>query len=560
MNPGAMTTLVTMTVVAVALALAARGRAHATTVDFYLAGQRIGLATNASAICGDYFSAASFLGVAGAVYASGLDGVWYATGFAAGFIPVLLFVAAPLRRFGHMSIPDFLGRWFDSDRVRLVAVGAVELIILSYLIPQAVGSGLTWEILVGAGFFGLSPYATGVIVSAAAISLLVVVGGMRGTTWNQAVQFLFLLFVLLWLLALVTHTGFSYAAAVGEAGNTPLANPAPTAGGWQLQPVTNHLDPAGTARFGLPGGRYGGAGQFSLVVTLVLGTAGLPHVMNRYFTSPTGRAARTTTVWVIGMAGVFYATAVMLGTAARVLVAERASQLPWLADLTIDGVLKVPEHALLVLGRMYAGFGGLGIVAAAALAAMMSTIAGLLLAAAASWGHDVYERYLRPGASQQQALRAGRAAVVIASLLAAGVALATEPGQLVASFPSIVTTMVTWAFSLAGSSLTPVLILAIWWPRITARGAVAGMVTGLSVSLGMILLGLLRGSGTDGLASVLLAPTIVAAPAATLAIIGRSLADEAPAGVAAIWVRLHGTAVDRQIERLARLTVREGER
>ena len=560
MNPDAATTLVTMVVVATGLALAARARARATTVDFYLAGQRIGLATNASAICGDYFSAASFLGVAGAVYASGLDGVWYATGFAAGFVPVLLFVAAPLRRFGHMSIPDFLGRRFDSDVVRLVAVGAVELIILSYLIPQAVGSGLTWEVLVGTGLFGMSPYATGVVLSGVVIALLVVVGGMRGTTWNQAVQFVFLLLVLGWLAALVAHAGFSYAGAVREAGQSPLANPAPTGATWQLQPVTNHLVADAPARFGLPGGRYGGAGQFSLVVALVLGTTGLPHVMNRYFTSPTGRAARVTTVWVIGMAGVFYALAVMLGTAARVLVAERAAELPWLADLTVDGVLKVPEHALLVLGRMFGGFGGLGVVASAALAAMMSTIAGLLLAAAASWGHDVYERYLRPGATQAQALRAGRAAVLIASLVAATVALAVEPGQLVASFPSIVTTMVTWAFSLAGSSLTPALLLAIWWPRVTARGVVAGMVTGMTVSLAMIVAGLVRGTSTDGLGSVMLAPTIVAAPLATLAVVVRSYLDDAPAGVEAIWVRLHGTAADRQIERLARLTVQEQER
>lgn len=113
-----------------------------TTVDFYLAGQRVGVATNALAICGDYLSAASFLGVAAAVYVSGLDGVWYAVGFAAGFLPVLLFVAAPLRRFGEFSIPDFLGRRLASEKVRLVAVGVVQVVILAYLIPQAVGSGI----------------------------------------------------------------------------------------------------------------------------------------------------------------------------------------------------------------------------------------------------------------------------------------------------------------------------------------------------------------------------------------------------------------------------------
>jgi cation/acetate symporter len=146
---------------------------RASTLDFYLAGQRVGVVTNACAICGDYFSAASFLGVAAAVYVSGLDGVWYATGFAAGFIPVLLFVAAPLRRFGEFSIPDFLARRLQSSRVRLTAVTVVQLIILSYLVPQAVGSGITWELLVGSGFAGLSPYATGVLVSTTLITGLV---------------------------------------------------------------------------------------------------------------------------------------------------------------------------------------------------------------------------------------------------------------------------------------------------------------------------------------------------------------------------------------------------
>ncbi|MGH8932167.1 MAG: sodium:solute symporter family transporter [Egibacteraceae bacterium] len=144
-----------------ALSLLVRPRGRATTFDFYLAGQKIGVLTNSCAICGDYVSAASFLGVAAAVYASGLDGVWYATGFAAGFVPVLLFVAAPLRRFGEFSIPDFLGRRLESERVRLAAVLVAELVILSYLVPQAVGSGITWPLLVGERLGGFRPIPPG---------------------------------------------------------------------------------------------------------------------------------------------------------------------------------------------------------------------------------------------------------------------------------------------------------------------------------------------------------------------------------------------------------------
>jgi cation/acetate symporter len=541
-----------LTVGGFALAIRPRG---VSTLDFYLAGQRVGVVTNASAICGDYFSAASFLGVAAAVYVSGLDGVWYATGFAAGFVPVLLFVAAPLRRFGEFSIPDFLARRLGSERVRLVAVGVVQLIILSDLVPQAVGSGITWQLLVGQGVAGMSPYATGVIVSTAAITGLVAFGGMRGTTWSQAVQFLLLLTALVWLAIAVLGSGFNYGVAVGELDAQPLMNPALVgeAENWELVTTPNRLEGDAPATFGEPGARYGGFGQFALITTLVMGTAGLPHVMNRFFTSPTGRAARMTTVWVLGLAGLFYALAVMLGTAARSLIPGAVAEHPWLDELTVDGVLRVPEHALPVLGRIYGGEAGLGLVAAGALVAVMSTIAGLLLASAASWGHDVYERHINPGATQGQAVWAGRATVIVVAFASAGLALSMRPESLSALLPAIVATMVTWAFALAGSALTPVFILAIWWRQTTAVGAVAGMVTGATAAISMFVAGVLIGD--DELGEVLMTPTIVAAPIAAAVTILVSRRTSVPTDLDQLWVKLHGTAADRHAERLARLTI-----
>jgi cation/acetate symporter len=537
-------------VAAIAVAIRPRG---VSTLDFYLAGQRVGVVTNASAICGDYFSAASFLGVAAAVYVSGLDGVWYAVGFAAGFVPVLLFVAAPLRRFGEFSIPDFLGRRLGSERVRLVAVGVVQLIILSYLLPQAVGSGITWELLVGQGIAGLSPYATGVLVSTAAITALVALGGMRGTTWTQAVQFLLLLAALFWLAAAVLGSGFSYGGAVADLSTQPLANPTLAGDGWELSTEQNRLDADSTATFGEPGARYGRLGQFALIVTLVMGTAGLPHVMNRYFTSPTGTAARMTTVWVLGLAGMFYALAVMLGTAARELIPQAVPEHPWLQELTVDGVLRVPEHALPVLGRIYGGNAGLGVIAAGALIAVMSTIAGLLLAAAASWGHDVYERHINPRATQRQAVLAGRATVVVVAFAAAGLALAMRPESLTALLPSIVATMVTWAFALAGSALTPVFILTIWWRGTTAAGATAGMATGAVLAVSMFVVGTVLGD--PDLGELLMTPTLIAAPLAAAVTILVSRRTSPPAGLDRMWLTMHGTAADRHAERLARLTI-----
>lgn len=537
----------------VALALAVRPR-RASSIDFYLAGQRIGVVTNALAICGDYFSAASFLGVAAAVYVSGLDGVWYAAGFAAGFVPVLLFVAAPLRRFGQYSLPDFLGRRLASDRVRLVAVGVVQIIVLSYLIPQAVASGITWSLLVGSGVLGLDAYATGVVVATISIAGLVAFGGMRGTTWTQALQFVLLMAVLVWLAALVLGDGFSYAGAVADLSRQPLRNPMLVDGEWQLRPVVNELRSGALARFDEPGARYSVLGQMMLLITLMLGTAGLPHVMNRYFTSPTGREARRTTVWVLCAAGVFYMLAVMLGTAARSVIQRAADATPWLTDLTVEGVLRIPEHAMLTLGRLSAGRAGLMTIAIAALVAVISTMAGLLLAAAASWGHDTFAGVVNRRATQEQVVLAGRLAVVGTAALTTIVALRLEPTSLSVLFPSAVATMVTWAFAVAGSALTPVIVLSIWWRRMTAAGAVAGLVAGSATAIAMFLVALLRPDWS--VTPLLLTPTPIAAPCAILAAVVVSLRTEVPTDLTQLWVRLHGTAADRAAERLARLTIR----
>lgn len=535
----------------IAVVLLARTRSSSTAVDFQLAGRQMGVVTNACAICGDYVSAASFLGVAAAVYSAGLDGAWYATGFAAGFIPVLLFVATPLRRFGDRSLPDFLARRFRSERVRLVAVVVVELIILAYLVPQAVAGGLAWQLLSDVALPGVSPYGTGIIASTVLTALLVVIGGMRGTTWNQALQFVLLLAILVWLtLALVT-SGFSYAGAVETASTGDLTVVVADDGAEHLEVVASRLDDA-SARFAEPGARYGAIGHFALVVTLIAGTTGLPHVMNRFFTSPSGRAARMTTVWVLGLVGLFYTLAVMLGTAARATIPDRVGTGDgWLATLTVDGVLRVPEHALLALGRLHGGSLGLTVVSTGALLAIMSTIGGLLLAASASWGHDIYERWVNPRATRVEALRAGQAAVVVVAVGAAVVAGILDPAVGSGSSPSVIAGLVTAAFALAGCTLTPCLVLGIWWKRTTAAAAVVGMVLGTVLSIGCLLLG----RSDQGFAQVLQAPTALIGPLISLIMIGVSLVTRPVADVDDIWLRLHGSAQDRAAERIARVTL-----
>lgn len=550
----AVLTLGVVLIIVLGVSLLGRPRGS-TTVDFYLAGQRVGVMTNSSAICGDYLSAASFLGVAAAVYVSGLDGAWYAVGFAAGFVPVLLLVAAPMRRYGEFSVADFLGRRFGSEKVRLWSVGVLQIIILCYLVPQSVGAGITWELLVGHGLVGLSPYATGVLVSTAVIAIVVAVGGMRGTTWNQAVQFILLMLALCWLVFMAHADGFRYGEAVQRLGEEPLVSPAEELS----QGHSGHQAPGGTADdqswFDEPGARYGGLGQLALVVTLAMGTAGLPHVMNRYFTAPTGRAARTTTAWVLLLVGLFYALAVMMGTAARDVIPEAAREIEWVAELTDNGVLRVPEHALPALGYIYGGDGGLGLIAAAALIAAMSTVAGLLLSSAATWGHDVYERHINPAASQLQAVWAGRIITLLAAALSATAAIVMRPETFASVSPSMVASMITWAFAISGSALTPVLILAIWWRGITAAGAISGMLTGGTVAVAMFMTA--RWWGDLWVGELFAAPTLVSGTLAVVVIVVVSRFTQPPPGVGAAWLLMHGTAADREAERMAALTVAE---
>ncbi len=163
MNTIAISLVVILILFTIALSIFSR-RFTRTTADFYLAGRKVGSFTNASAISGDYLSAASFLGVAGAVYASGLDGVWYAAGFAGGFMVVVLFIASALRRFGEYTVADFAFGRFGTSRIRLLTVLAVLLTSLFYMAPQMFGAGTTWQVLVGTGIFGMDPYTSGVVV------------------------------------------------------------------------------------------------------------------------------------------------------------------------------------------------------------------------------------------------------------------------------------------------------------------------------------------------------------------------------------------------------------
>ncbi|RJQ52084.1 MAG: cation acetate symporter [Actinobacteria bacterium] len=566
-----------------------------TTADFYLAGRKVGSFSNASAISGDYLSAASFLGVAGAVYASGLDGVWFSAGFAGGFMVVVLFIASALRRFGEYTVADFAFGRFGSNRIRLLTVLAVLLTSLFYMAPQMFGAGTTWQVLVGQGIFGLDPYTSGVVVVTAIMAFYVGMGGMKGTTLNQIFQFWWLAFAMILVVIFAFGNGFSYPGALAKVSEGRLVQtktmtvkeltaPDPKTGKVAIDaaratmkpdsfakveeavragdpaakvdvlvPAKNKLHELRDMLFSEPGHRYNGFDQFSMVLALVLGTAGLPHILNRYYTNPSGAAARRSTFWVLVFIGVFYILAPIAGLAARVFIEEaaKAGTAPPNAAL-VDGILVKSDAVMPTIAKLLGGQWLMGVVAAGAFAAMFSTIGGLLIASASAVGHDVYEKYVHPNASEAKRVAVGKLSVLCFALVAMGIGLGIPASGLDKAYPALIAMMVTWAFSVGASAFVPMLLTGIWWKKTTELGAIAGMAVGLGSSIVIIFLNILQQLkviGTEGLLGFvgsLTFPVLFTFPLGLVTIMLVSKLDgRLPKNVDEIWMRIHGTAKER---------------
>jgi len=592
-NAIAITLVVVLILFTIALSVFSR-RFTRTTADFYLAGRKVGSFSNASAISGDYLSAASFLGVAGAVYASGLDGVWYAAGFAGGFMVVVLFIASALRRFGEYTVADFAYGRFGSNRVRLITVLAVLLTSLFYMAPQMFGAGTTWQVLVGQGFFGMDPYTTGVVVVTAIMAFYVGVGGMKGTTLNQIFQFWWLWFAMFLVVVFAFGNGFNYPEALAKASSTPIVNTKaltakelttadpktgttpydaaktimkpeelakvdaviaandPVAKVPVALPSKNKLHELRAMLFREPGHRYNAFDQFSMVLALVLGTAGLPHILNRYYTNPSGAAARRSTFWVLVFIGTFYIFAPIAGLAGIGFIKDYLANGGTIAAANVHGLLVKPDQIMPTLGSILGGQWLMGVVAAGAFAAMFSTIGGLLIAAASAIGHDVYEKYIDPNASERKRVVVGKTAVLAFAILAMVIGLAIPRFGLDQAYPALIAMMVTWAFSVGASAFVPMLLTGIWWKGTTERGATAGIFMGLFSAIAIIFLnifqqlGVIGKEGILGFFGALTFPVLFTFPLGLLTIIIVSKMDKKlPDNVDQIWMRIHGTASER---------------
>jgi Na+(H+)/acetate symporter ActP len=475
-----------VTVVSIAtVAIGAYGlRFSRTTSDFYVASRSVGPTLNASAISGEYLSAASFLGVAGLVLAHGTDMLWYPVGWTAGYLVLLVLVAAPLRRSGAYTLPDFADFRLDSRRVRHTSSALVVLIGILYLMPQFQGAGITLRAITGA------PKPVGAVVVAVIVLVNVLSGGMRSITFVQAFQYWLKLTALLVPAAIIFRTW---------AGNgSPSALDADE---W-IQPMT---------------GNHSVYVTYSLILATFLGTMGLPHVVVRFYTNPDGRAARRTTVVVLGLLSLFYLLPPIYGFLGRVYAPDLVA-----AHRTDSVVLELPSHVFTSpLGDMLTA-----LVSAGAFAAFLSTSSGLTVSVAGVISQELV-------GSHVDGVRAFRIGTVVATVISLTFALAST-GLAVAN-------AVELAFAVAASTFCPLLLLGIWWRGLTAYGAGLGLVVGGALSGGAVL-ATLFGYTAHGWYGVLLSqPAAWTVPASFAAMIIGSLATrhrQLP-HIGQVMVRLH---------------------
>ena len=414
-----------------------------TTEEYFAAGRSISGRQNGFALAGDYMSAASFLGIAGIVSLSGFDGLIYSTGWLVGWPVVLFLIAEPLRNLGKYTFADVVSFRLQQTPVRVAAAIGTLAVVTFYLIAQMVGAGTLIKLMFGISY-ELAVVSVGIVMLA-----YVLFGGMLATTWVQIVKAVLLLGGAA-LLCVLTLAQFQFnplllfQKAVETYGSDVLAPGKQVANPWDA---------------------------ISLGLALMFGTAGLPHILMRFYTVPDAKAARQSVFWATGLIGSFYLMTFILGFGAMVLVGREA----------IIAIDKGGNMAAPLLAEVLGGTGLLGFIAAVAFATILAVVAGLTLSGAAALSHDLWVSVHRKGnAPREEQLMVARVATIVLGIVAILLGILFK-GQNVAF-------MVGLAFAVAASGNFPALVLSIFWRGFTTAGAVASIVTGTVASLALIAL------------------------------------------------------------------------
>ena len=441
-----------------------------TASDFYAAGGGVSGIQNGWAIAGDYLSAASFLGIAGLISLYGYDGFMYSVGWLVAYITVLLVIAEPCRNIGKYTLSDILAYRNDPKKVRVV--GALSTITVStfYLTAQMVGGGVLVKTLIGID------YEISVIVVGVLMLSYVLFGGMVATTWVQIIKAILLVCASIIMVIMVwSQYGFFGDFLTNVVGDpkvqarvaTLLGDKAKNLSGAELGQI--FLEPG--LLFKAP------IDQISLGMALVLGTAGMPHILMRFFTVPTAQAARKSVIWAMAIIGGFYVLTLFLGMGAAMKVGP-----PNIISVDPGGNMAGPLLAQALGGGPESLLGNLmmAFVSAVAFATIVAVVAGLVLAAASAMAHDLYVGVVREGqVTQAEQVRAARIATVVVGAVAIAIGISAK-GQNVAH-------LVALAFAVASSANFPCVLLTLYWKRCNTGGIVTGMIVGTLTAIGLVM-------------------------------------------------------------------------
>lgn len=489
-------------VIAVTLAItywAARRTRSAS--DYYTAGGQISGFQNGLAIAGDAMSAGALLGLTALVFSSGFDGLVYAVGYTTGLPIVVFLMAGKMRKLGKFTFIDVVCSRLAGTPIRVFSAFASLVIVLFYLVAQMVGAGQLIQVL-----FGID-YAYAIMLVGALMILYVAFGGMMATTWVQIVKAVLMISACLLMCVLVMQTvGFSFSRLLaGAVGVHPAAAKI-------LEPTSLPKDP-------LSG--------FSLGIALMLGTAGLPHVLMRFFTVPDARAARSSVLWATLIMNSFYAMIFIIGFGALYILRQSPTFFDGKGVLLGGGNTAALHLAYALGGDPFFGF-----LSAVAFATILAVVAGLTISGASAVSHDIYGSLFGKGESTEKTeMNIMKVSVVVLGVLAVVLGLLFK-GQNIAY-------MISLAFSISCSSTFPVLILAIYWANLTARGAVWGGSAGLVSSVALTIMGPSVWVKVFGFTAPLFTidpPAIITVPLAFIVCVAVSLLDGSKASVAQVRV------------------------
>jgi len=468
-------------------------RSSKSASDFYVAGKGVPWIQVGIAMVGSYLSAASFLGCAGDIGVFGIDSIWLSIGFFGGYMAVLLLIAGPLRNVGSYTVAGALHARFPDNRIKLAVMACTVVISTFYLVPQMLGAGLLFEMLLGWNFVWVT------IILGVLMSIYIIFGGMKATLYNQVIQALFLWVAMVVLVVIayftVGHGSFAGILATAQQTVPPLLaakNPAVVDAIKGLPAdaaiaTARQIMPAAESVMSIGVKTSSTLAMISTVIALVFGTAGLPHILIMFFTVPSARAAKKSVTLCIAALGIFYLCAIILGF--LLFPAIYPKLVSWIAQ-GATGVGLAKNMAVLEISQMVGGPWLMAIGAAGAVAAILSTSAGLMITVASSISHDLYKVYINPKASEKQELNIAKVTTLLMSAIAVILALALKKEN--------IAWLVMLAFSIAASAIFPAMLATLWWKRTTRQGVIASILTGLAVSVLFIIM-LLTGVKNDPL-------------------------------------------------------------